>query len=198
MADMKSIFYGIHDYFRTKPEELAEVLAGASCEAWLCTECCLAMNRGIPGQLVPLLDLGAKEYAFREVQKRDISIYRGTNEILTHAIEVKVVYPMSDSKILDEKLWPFVGQIERDPYSDEPDNLRSAGLLFAVWSSYYEEPRSEFHRRVSSFIRELFPPERFTTQHDFALENILDPTNVKMGSNEVQIALAALMLTARK
>lgn len=195
MADIKAAFYDVKKFLSSHPSSSAQRLMGSACENWLRTEICSILNfengKGISKH--------SEEFAYDEVEKRDISIYKGNESPqLLHHIELKVVYPSYSLTPNAEWITSLRRQLERPLKTNEPINVRRHGWVFSIWTTYYSHiaPESYF-QKITDCLTNSFEVNEYTAQHDFRAELILDAECPWRGAT-TQVILKGSYFSRRK
>lgn len=145
--------FALFDYssqlLMSKPENYYSRFNYASCELWLCTEICHAINH--EGQGLQQVSQG-DFFLYNEDYKRDLTLYSSgralTPKIETH-IEMKVVYPVSKAKCLEsmENLFNKLARSFNFGHQLE-------GWVYLVWTQHYNLTPDDFFDSRISWIQE--------------------------------------------
>lgn len=201
MADINKAFYTIKKCLQSHGKHFAAIVCNSSCEAWINAEAVAALNRYYNNNA---LHRNKGEYAISESRKRDIVIYSKSK--VSHVIEVKVLYPWDDFKLLNEKLKPLKSQIDRRK-DDEPVSVSRTGLIFGVWIYPYdnkyarhnhpESKADEFFDRLTLLTQEVFPSSDYTTQHKGIFERVFKNPIRAPYPHDCLVQVGALYITKR-
>ena len=189
MANAKEMFYICKSHLEEKASHFAKVALGSACEQWINAEMTVALNWANPRVL------GKQDYARPEDKKRDIVIYDGSNEVETHVIEVKVLYPWTNETLKRKKTASLREQISPSNGDVRP---RHMGVVFAIWTTKYgNEKPSEFFVRITDLLKNEFPAKEYSTQHRFILERIVNNEYVELAGEKKVIHIGATYVTRR-
>lgn len=164
----KAVFYRVRDMLKRRERHVARIALGSAFEGWLNAEIGREMRWGEPNKN----RWGGDEYVVPESQKRDLVVFRDDGTA-SHVIEVKLVYPWSERKML-VPLKRLYEQISRKAYNDETTKTRYVGFIFGVWISPFHSRFADrkslanaygFYQRLTSQVRAVFDEEDYTFQH---------------------------------
>ncbi len=194
MANVKSAFYKIIEHLKEKEEHTSKILIGPACENWLRSESNFALNFNDS----EFGALNCNEFCYEEDKKRDITIYSDSDDpIVTHAIEIKAVYPAGNGTISSKWLNKLHEQLSRPLHSDETKKTSHIGLIFAIWTSSYNCTPREYFSRLSSLIESKFSSTIYTTQDKYKFRPIIHETSIDWREADMKVAMSALYIKKR-
>ena len=126
LIDTNGLLLAFGKYLSDRSIHLARVLSGPACEKWFQSELFTVLNWSDQKLLEPYV------YANAEVNKGDIRIHDSKSSQILRVIELKLVYPWPDKKILKEKLIPLRAQLEASAGEKEV-GIQRDGVVFGVW-----------------------------------------------------------------
>lgn len=175
------------------PDHLAQVLIGPACENWLRTELRIHLNRTES-------TLAYNQFAYDEDQNRDISIYDDLDGQLncTHALELKVIYPLPPSKRKESYTKLNQQTCRQKNRKHETKFTIFSSIIFYVWTSYYNEKYEceEFFSKSEREILENLQKHRAITNHELKLTEILGRHSINWRKKDALVCMRAIGLYA--